>query len=73
MAEGYAMSNSLEKYVGTYVITKEPIPSDRRGESIPEGTTLLVRRMIGDQHFDLEWLDGKLAANQVHFTKLKTG
>jgi hypothetical protein len=62
----------LGKYVGTYVVTRERIPSDRRGEMIPALTDLFVRGMVGDQHFNLHWpgLGGKRAANQIHYTKL---
>lgn len=67
------MTMKLERYVGTSVITKVAIPSDRRGETIPAGTHLLVSEMVGTQHFNLEWFNGKRAANQVHYKKLKTG
>lgn len=64
----------LERYVGESVTTKVPIPSDRRGETIPAGTSnLLVLEMVGEEHFNLVWPGGKRAANQVHVSKLMTG
>lgn len=63
---------SLESYVGEYVTTKEQISSDKRGESIPPGTSLLVLEMVGDQHFNLVWPGGRRAANQIHYSKLMT-
>ncbi len=60
----------LERFVGTYVSTKVSIPSDRRGERIPAFTSLFVREMVGDQHFNLHWPGGRRAANQIHYTKL---
>ena len=63
----------LERFVGKTVITKEPIPSERHGETIPGGTTLLVEGMVGDQYFNLVWPGGYRAANQVHYSKLMTG
>ena len=66
------MKQELEKYVFTHMVTKEQIPSDRRGETIPAGTTLFVKEIVGEQHFNLTWagLGGKRAANQIHYTKL---
>lgn len=63
---------SLQHYVGRRVLTKESIPADRRGRWIPVGAMLFVSRLVGEQHFDLNWPDGKLAAKQVHYSKLKT-
>jgi len=63
---------SLRHYVGRRVIVKESFPADKRGRSIPVGAMLFVSRMVGTQHFDLNWPDGKLAARQVHFSKLQT-
>ena len=62
----------LERYVGTHVDTKVQIWSDRRGERIPAHTTLFVKEVVGEQHFNLTWpgLGGKRAANQIHYTKL---
>ncbi|KKN29876.1 hypothetical protein LCGC14_0839540 [marine sediment metagenome] len=60
----------LERFVGKYVVTKEPLPSDRRGETIPWNTTLFVLEMVGDEHFNLCWPGGLRAANQVHYSKL---
>ena len=62
----------LKRYVGTHVGTKVQIPSDRRGEMIPACTTLFVKEIVGDQHFNLTWpgLGGKRAATQIHYTKL---
>lgn len=61
----------LERYVGKYVTTKVAIPSDRRGETIPTGTTnLFVLEMVSEEHFNLTWPGGRRAANQVHFSKL---
>ena len=62
----------LERFVGHYVSTKERLPSDRRGETIPMGTSLFVLEMVGDQHFNLSWPGGRRAANQVHYSKLMT-
>lgn len=62
----------LERFVGKYVRTKAPIPSDRRGEIIPTGTSLLVLGMVGKQHFNLAWPGGRRAANQIHYSKLMT-
>ena len=64
--------NDLQEYVGTYVVTKEELPSDRRGERIFAGTRLFVLEMAGDSHFNLNWPAGNRAANQVHFSKLMT-
>ena len=63
---------SLKRFVWEYVTTKEPIPSDKRGRTIPAGTTLLVTEMVGDQHFNLAWSGGRRAASQVHYSKLRT-
>ena len=63
----------LKRFVGTHVGTKVPVPSEwPGGEMIPAYTTLFVREMVGDQHFNLTWpgLGGKRAANQIHHTKL---
>ena len=61
----------VERYVGTYVTTKEPLPSDHRGRVIPAGTTLFVQEMVGEQHFNLSWpASTRRAANQVHYKKL---
>ena len=62
----------LERYVGTYVTTKVPIPADRRGFEITAGTCLFVRKIVGAQHFHLDWPTGRRAANQVHYSKLCT-
>lgn len=62
----------LERFVGEYVTTKQSIPSDRRGETIPPGTDLLALEMVGEQHFNLVWPGGRRAANQVHYAKLMT-
>jgi|GEM_PF-5635608 len=61
----------LEKYVGTYAVTKMRIQSDR-GETIEAYTDLFVREAVGDQHLKLHWcgLGGELAASRVHYTKL---
>jgi len=67
------MVDGLQRFVGQRVTTKVRIPSDRRGEWIPQGTDLVVLEMVGDQHFNLVWSDGKRAANQVHYKKLLTG
>ena len=63
----------LKHHVGIAVITKEDIPSDRRGMTIPAGTSLIVESIVGTQHCHLNFGDGKRAANQVHFSKLMTG
>ncbi len=63
----------LERFVGEWVVTKVPIPSDRRGETIPAGTRLRVLVLVGTQHFHLAWPEGNRAANQVHYDKLMTG
>jgi hypothetical protein len=63
----------LERFVGKLVKTKESIPSDRRGAMISAGVTLFVQEMVGNQHFNLAWLNGKRAANQIHYSKLVTG
>ena len=60
----------LERYVGKYVTTKIDIPSDRRGEKIPAGTSLLILEMVGTQHFNLVWPGGRRAASQVHYSEL---
>jgi hypothetical protein len=64
----------LERFVGTYAGTRVQIPSDRRGEMIPAYTTLFVKEIVGDQHFNLGWpgVAGRAgrAANQIHHTKL---
>jgi hypothetical protein len=65
--------NPMKRYIGTTVITKEPIPSDRRGLDIPAGTPLIVSGLVGTKHCTLEFGDGKRAANQVPFSKLMTG
>ena len=65
--------NALERYVGTFVILKVDVPADKRGEVIPSGTRLVVTKLVGEQHFDLEFPGGRRAASQVHFSKLKTG
>ncbi len=62
----------LERYVGTWVTNKVPIPSDQRGVMIPTGTRLYVAKLIGTQHFHLSWLGGKRAASQIHYKQLKT-
>ncbi len=65
------MSKGLERYVGSYVTTKVAIPSDRRGERIPAGTSnLLIESLNGTQHFNLVYPGGRRAANQVHYSKL---
>ena len=63
----------LERYIGTKVILKEDVPSDKRGMFIGAGTTLLVLSMAGTQHFNLGWDVSRRAASQVHYSKLKTG
>jgi hypothetical protein len=63
---------NLESYVGRRVILKESVPADRRGRTIPPGAMLVVSQLVGTQHFNLNWPDGKRAANQVHYTNLKT-
>ncbi len=63
----------LEEFVGKCVITKISIPSDKRGIDIPPHTNLIVLEMVGDQHFNLVWPNGRRAANQVHYSKLLTG
>jgi hypothetical protein len=62
----------LGRYVGRMVRTTEHIPSDKRGHTIPAGTLLVVRKVVGEQHLDLDWPDGTLAATQVHYGKLAT-
>lgn len=63
---------SFERYIGKYVVTKVELPSDRRGEKIPAGTTLVVLEAVGEQHVNLDWPGGRRAANQVHYSKLMT-
>lgn len=71
-AEGEMMG--FERFVGTHVVTKVEILSDRRGVWIPAGTTLFVHEMVGDQHFNLNWVGtNRRAASQVHYSKLMTG
>ncbi len=66
------MIEGLERYVGRYVTTKVSIPSDRRGETIPAGVSLLVLEMVGKEHFNLVYPGGGRAANQIHYKKLIT-
>lgn len=63
---------SLKRFVGKRVTTKVLLPADERGRTIPAGTDLLVLELVGDQHVNLVWPDGRRAANQVHYTKLMT-
>ena len=63
----------LEQYVGKWVITIQEIPADKRGHIIPIGTQLQVEALVGGQHFHLAYGDGSRAANQVHYSKVKTG
>lgn len=73
------MSDSpMERYVGTTVITKVDIPSDRRGFSIPAGTRLVLSKLVGTKHCNLQFptkacRPGGRAANQVPLSKLMTG
>jgi hypothetical protein len=69
------MRKGFARFVGMHVVTKRNLPSDRRGEIIPAGTTLFVREMCGDEHFHLHWPGpgGQRAANQVHYKDLMTG
>lgn len=61
----------LEQYIGTFVITKEPLPNNHRGQGmIPIDTVLLIQEMVGNQHFNLVWTNGKRAANQIHYKKV---
>ncbi len=62
----------LSRYVGKNVILKERIPADKRGYWIEKGVTLIVTKIYG-QFMNLKYQDGKLAANQVHYTKVMTG
>jgi hypothetical protein len=66
-------TGSLERYVGTFVIVKCAIPSDKRGQWIRPGERLLVEAVYGN-HFTLVWPDTKrVAATQVYLKNLKTG
>ncbi len=57
---------------GMHVILKERVPADKRGYWIEKGVTVMVTKVYG-QFVNLSYLNGKLGANQVHYSKLKTG
>lgn len=64
---------SLARYLGTLVVLKEDVPADKRGKFVRKGTVLRAVKLVGKEHFNLNWCEGGIAASQVHYTKLKTG
>ena len=58
--------------LGMYVILKERVPADKRGYWIEKGVKLIITKVYG-QFVNLSYLDGKLGANQIHYSKLMTG
>lgn len=66
-----AIPDNLEAWVGRPVITEVPIPADHRGRQIAAGVILLAEKRVGPQHFHLAFTDGRRAANQIHYSKLR--
>ena len=67
--EGFKMT--LINYLGTTVTLKEDVPGNKRGTWVKKNTKLVPVTLHG-YYFDLEWPGGGRAANQVHFSKLRT-